>query len=107
MHRDCNLIVVRFHGGFLDGQIVNSEEPLTGGINDYWHPRTLYDTTAGQVGAFMSGVSPEGLNTMKRPSETAPTVVLHHRYRVTACSIEPGVVMLDVAYEYVPDPPTA
>jgi hypothetical protein len=100
MARHQDLVVVRFHGGFLDGQIASSDEPLTGGIHDYWHPRRLYDVTLGEVGAFMSGVSPEGLDSMKKPTDTAPTVVLHHRYRVTTSRVDAGVLTIDVNYEY-------
>lgn len=102
MARHNGLIIVRFHGGFLDGQISRSDQPLGRGISNYWHPQTIYDVTAGQLGAYMSGVSPDGLSSLKDPSETSPTVVLHHRYRVTAAQLENGRLTLDVQYEYVP-----
>jgi hypothetical protein len=96
------IVAVHFHGGFLDGQTTRSGDPVTGGIIDYWNAKQIYDVTGGTVGAFMSGVSPEGLQAMRDPGPTAVTVVLHHRYRVTASRVESGTMILDVSYEYAP-----
>ncbi|MBL8850159.1 MAG: hypothetical protein JNG89_10770 [Planctomycetaceae bacterium] len=94
-------IAVHFHDGFLDGQVARSGEPLTGGILDYWNAERFYATTVAAPGAFMSGVSPEGLHSMVAPSETSPTVVLHHRYRVTESSVVHGVLNIHASYEHV------
>lgn len=75
---------------------------MTGSIADYWNAERFYKATAGQVGAFMAGIAPEGIASMKVPSPTAATVDLNHRYRVVKCQDINGTLVIDADYEYVP-----
>jgi hypothetical protein len=93
--------VVHFHGGFLDGMTSRTGDPLNGGILDYWHAERFHAATLGKAGLFMDGVSPEAFGAMKAPSATARTVVLNHRYRVSASRIEEGKLVIDASYELV------
>ena len=94
------LIVVHFHGGFLDGHVARSGDTRTGGIQDNWSASTLYVMTAGQVGVGMLGMSPEAWQARQdEGSRSGQTTIMDCMYRVTASSIEAETLTIDVAFE--------
>jgi hypothetical protein len=91
--------VVRFHGGFLDGKLARGGDPPTGDILDDWTAQRFYATTAGIVGAFISGVSDNDPEAMRHPSESATLIDHNHQYRVIAAKTDDGELTLDASYE--------
>lgn len=95
-------VVVRFHGGFLDGHVSHSDDQDSGGIMDFWNAGAIYFATRGQIGAAMVGVSDEGLQVFKKADNvSAKTFIMDHAYRVTALTLENGIMTIDVQHEVV------
>jgi len=93
-------VIVRFHGGFLDGKTVRSDDPRTGTITDFWNADTLLLATNGVVGAKMYGVSPEGWKLFQRQgSRGVVSGDMDHAYRVSAARLAGDVLTIDVEHE--------
>jgi hypothetical protein len=96
-------IVVRFHGGFLDGHVSNRGEPRTGGITDFWNAEAIYSHTRAEIGGGMLGASPENWERPCGNSGTkGDTIVMDQMYRVTDWQLEQGTLVIDVVHEIVP-----
>ena len=95
-------VVVRFHGGFLDGKVSRSGEKPVGAIAEIWNAEAIYFATRGQIGAAMVGLSDEGLLALQRSENvSAKTFIMDHAYRVTALTLDKGVMTIDVQHELV------
>jgi hypothetical protein len=93
-------IVVRFHGGFLDGKTVRSDDTRSGLITDYWNAEAVFLATNGDIGAKMFGVSPEGWKLFQRQaSRGVVSGDLDQAYRVTSFSREGDVLSIDVQHD--------
>jgi len=95
-------VVVRFHGGFLDGTESRSGEKPTDAIAEIWNAEAIYFATRGQIGAAMVGLSREGLDALQHVANaSAKTFHMDHAYRVTALMLDKGVMTIDVQHELV------
>ena len=86
------LIVVRFHGGFLNGRIARSNDTRTGGFVDFWNAEAVYLHTSGKVGVGMLGPSPESWYQAHALADRCDTITMDKMYRMTAWDLRDGTL---------------